>query len=96
MADKKKIANRLKSLEDIKGVSVTESDGGDTVRVEHAAYHSLDFRFRWIKTHFAGYFVDKGGHESQAVVHLRTGIDAIHFASAYSGLVSLRAKKKRA
>jgi hypothetical protein len=96
MADKKKIANRLRSLEDIPGVSVIESDGGDTVRIEHSAHHSLAFRFRWIKTHFAGYFVDKKGHESQAVVHLRTGIDAIHFASAYSSLAALRAKKKRA
>lgn len=96
MADKKKVANRLKSLKDIPGVNVKESDGGDTIRVEHSAHHSLDFRFRWIKTHFAGYFVDKKGNESQAVVHLRTSIDAIQFASAYLSLAALRAKKKRA
>ena len=93
--DKKKIANRLKSLDDIPDVRVKESDAGDTLRVNHSAHHALDFRFHWTKTHFVGYFVDKKGHESQAVVHLRTGIDAIHFASAYSNLVALRAKKKR-
>jgi len=89
MAKKKRIANRLSSLKDIPGVSVTKN--GDTVRVKHSAHHSLDFRFQWIETHFAGYFVDKQGNESQAVVHLRTGLDAIHFASA----ATLRAKVKR-
>ena len=95
MANKTKIANRLKSLEDIPGVNVTPSPDGDTVRVTHSAHHSLDFRFKWIKTHFAGYFVDKEGNESQAVIHLRTALDAINFASAYSTLTALRAKMKR-
>ncbi|MEX2702325.1 MAG: hypothetical protein Q6368_004575 [Candidatus Baldrarchaeota archaeon] len=94
MPEKKKIINRLKSLEDIDGVSVEVSESGQTVKVKHQTYHSLDFIFRWLdNTHFAGYFLDGEGHQSQAVISLWTGLDAIHFAAAYSLLVELRARQ---
>ena len=94
MPEKKKIINRLKSLEDIDGVFVEVSESGQTVKVQHSAYHSLDFIFRWLdNTHFAGYFLDGQGNQSQAVISLWTGLDAIHFAAAYSLLVELRARK---
>ena len=94
MAERQKIINRLKSLEDIEGVNVKESDGGKTVRVQHKKYHALNFLFRWRRNHFAGYFIDGKGQRSQAVVSLRIGLDAIHFSAAYSLLVEMRAKQR--
>lgn len=95
MPEKKKIINRLKSLEDIKGVKVEESNRGNTVRVKHKRFHSLEFRFRWIDgNHFAGYFIDANGTPSQAVISLWNGLDAIHFGAAYSLLIEMRAKQK--
>ena len=95
MPEKNKIINRLKSLEDIEGVLVKVSDGGNTVRVKHDAFHSLDFVFRWLeRNHFVGYFIDAEGNESQAVISLWTGLDAIYFGSAYSLLTGMRAKQK--
>lgn len=94
MAEKKKIVNRLKSLEDIEGVTVEVSDEQKTVKVRHKRYHSLDFTFRWLdKNHFAGYFVDGEGNQSQAVISLWTALDAIHFSTAYYLLVELRARQ---
>ena len=94
MPEKKKIINRLTSLEDIEGVSVEVSGSGQTVKITHERYHSLDFTFRWLdNTHFAGYFVDGEGNQSQAVISLWTALDAIHFATAYSLLVELRARQ---
>lgn len=95
MVEKQKIKNRLLSLEDIDGVHVSESDGGNTIRVQHQSHHSLEFVFRWIDgNHFVGYFIDGKGEESQAVISLWSGLDAIHFAAAYSLLIDLRAKQK--
>lgn len=96
MAGKKSIiASRLRSLKDIPDVSVTESDEGNTLKVGHKATHALDFTFRWLTNdHFVGYFVDSDGNQSQAVIALRSGLDAINFAAGYVMLVRLRAKVK--
>lgn len=94
MSEKKKIINRLSSLGDIEGVSVEVAESKNTVRVTHERYHSLNFVFRWLdNTHFAGYFVDGEGNQSQAVISLWTALDAIYFATAYSLLVELRARQ---
>ena len=93
MAQRTKITNRLKSLNDIDGVSVDLSEEKKTVKVKHEKYHSLDFTFRWLGDHFAGYFIDGDGNQSQAVISLWTGMDAIHFSAAYSLLVDLRARQ---
>ena len=93
MAEKKKIINRLKSLGDIKDVTVTVSDGEGSIDVDHKAYHALSFKFVWSVDHFIGYFVDGEGLKSQAVISLWTGMDAIRFASAFDILVDMRAKQ---
>lgn len=94
MAEKNKMVNRLNSLKEIEGVNVTSK--GNTVRLEHLNFHALDFLFRWTENnHFTGYFIDAEGNQSQAVISLRTGMDAIHFVSAYSLLILLRAKQKK-
>ena len=93
MAQKTKVINRLKSLKDIDGVSVDVSQEKKTLKVKHEKYHSLDFTFRWLGDHFAGYFIDGEGKQSQAVIALWTGMDPIHFSAAYSLLVDLRAKQ---
>jgi hypothetical protein len=41
------ISNRLRSLEDIRGVSVTTSDEKKTIYVEYKTHRSLDFKFMW-------------------------------------------------
>jgi len=96
LAQKTTISNRLKNLEEIEGVKVTKTDKGNTVRLEHQKFHSLNFLFKWTQEdHFNGYFVDANGNQSQAVITLRNGMDAISFGAAYSLLISLRAKQKK-
>lgn len=93
MPNRKKIINRLKSLEDIVGISVKVSDQEKTITIRHKRERSLDFKFKWSKDHFIGYFMDFEGGESQAVLALWTPLDAIHFASSYFLLVNLRASR---
>lgn len=90
-----KIANRLKSLEEILEVSVvvTGTSAG-TIRVTHARHHALEFVFRWSTDHFIGYFVDSAGAQSQAVVSLYSPLDAIKFVSAYVMLTEIRSNQK--
>jgi hypothetical protein len=95
MAEKKAVVNRMKSLTDVDGVTVKISDGGNTVRVTHKAHHSLHFLFKWVDgNHFVGYFLDADGGQSQAVVSLWSGLEAIRFATAYSLLLELRARQR--
>jgi hypothetical protein len=92
------IRNRLNSLEDIDGVTVTISHEGDTVHINQKYQHSLDFEFHWKENpgRFLGYFVDNNGRTSQAVIALKKPMDAIRFATAYSLLVEMRARKRTA
>ena len=86
-----RIVNRLKSLEDIEGVSVTVSKDKKTIHIEYKTHRSLDFKFVWSNDHFIGYFLDGERNQSQAVISLWEPIEAIHFATSYSLLIELRA-----
>ena len=89
-----KISNRLSSLEDIQGVSVTTSDEKKTIYVEYKTHRSLDFKFVWSNDHCIGCFTGGEGNQSQAVLGIWEPIEAIHFAAAYSLLLGLRAGRK--
>jgi len=89
-----KVANRLASLEDIEGVTVTPSDESKTIYVQYKTHRSLDFKFIWSNDHYIGYFLDGAGNQSQAVISLWEAIEAIHFATSYSLLIELRAGRK--
>ena len=91
MTYKKKIINRLKSLEDIEGVQIEFSEEKGSFTILHKNQHSLDFYFKWIDRHWIGYFEDNEGAHSQAVVSLWTSMDAVHFAASYSLMIGLRA-----
>jgi hypothetical protein len=70
---------------------VTASDENKAIYIKHSTQQSLDFKFKWQDDHFIGYFLDKDGHSSQAVISLWKPLDAIHFVTAYSLLIELRA-----
>ena len=89
-----KISNRLKSLEDIPGVTVTTSDEKKTIYVEYKTHRSLDFKFVWSNDHYIGYFTDGEENQSQAVLAIWEPIEAINFATGYSLLLDLRAGRK--
>ena len=92
---KKKLINRLKSLEDLEDVSVRASGPEKSgVSVKHTKFHALDFKFVWSKDHYIGYFMDDTGKTSQAVFSLWEPMDAINFATAYALLVNMRAKQR--
>ncbi|HET8760249.1 MAG TPA: hypothetical protein VFN94_04225 [Nitrospiria bacterium] len=91
------IVNRLKSLEELDGISVEVSGStSGTVRVIHKKHHAPEFLFRWYSDHFVGYFIDSDGKQSQAVVSLYSPMDAIRFVSAYATLNDIRANQKSA
>jgi hypothetical protein len=73
-----KIANRLSSLKDIQGVTVTISDEKKTIYVAYKTHRSLDFKFMWSNDHYIGYFMDGEGNQSQAVLAIWEPIEAIH------------------
>src|SRR6266849_511557 len=103
MAKQNTIKTRLKSLEEIDGISVEVSGDSDrTICIKHEKVHAPEFRFRWNTDHFVGYFVDgkkkrtnqgmggkKKRRRSQAVVSLYNGMDAIRFVTAYAILYEL-------
>ncbi len=72
-----KIANRLTSLEDIQGVTVTTSDEKKTIYVAYKTHRSLDFKLVWSNDHYIGYFMDGEGNQSQAVLAIWEPIEAI-------------------
>lgn len=89
-----KVTNRIKSLEDIEGVTVTPSDEKKTIYVEFKTVRSLGFKFIWSTDHYIGYFLDNDGKQSQAVISIWEPIEAIHFATSYSLLIELRADRR--
>jgi hypothetical protein len=94
-ATQRKITNRLKSLEELDGISVEVSGATKgTIHVRHENHHAPEFNFRWSADHFIGYFINADGWQSQAIVSLYTPMDAIHFVSAYTELNNIRAKQK--
>jgi hypothetical protein len=88
------IVNRLQNLTDIEGVNVEVSDEKKTIYVKYQTHRSLDFKFIWSNDHYIGYFLDGAGSQSQAVLALWEPIEAIHFATAYSLLINLRAGRQ--
>ena len=89
------IANHLKSLEELNGVSVEVSGSTNgTIRITHTKHHAPEFLFRWLSDHFIGYFIDSDGKQSQAVVSLYTPMAAIQFVSAYVMLNEIRANQR--
>ena len=91
----KRIRNRLKSLEELDGISVGVSGGTKgTIHIRHENHHAPEFDFHWSTDHFIGYFIGGDGWQSQAIVSLYTPMDAIHFVSAYATLNNIRAKQK--
>lgn len=96
MSKQKTITNRLKDLQSIQenDVQVTVSQEGGTIHIRHEKHHALNFTFKWLGDHFAGYFVDGEGNQSQAVTSLYSGLDTAHFVTAYSLLATLRANQK--
>ena len=89
-----KIVNRIKTLEDIDGVTVELSNEKKTIYVKYNTHRSLDFKFIWSNDHFIGYFLDGEGMQSQAVISIWEPIEAIHFATSYALLIELRAGRK--
>ena len=91
MLNLSKIVDRLKTLIDIEKVSVEASDENKTIYIRYPTQQSLDFKFTWQDNHSIGYFLDKDGQLSHAVISLWKPIDAIYFVTAYSLLIELRA-----
>ncbi len=91
MIYKTKILNRLKSLTDIEGVSVIVSDEKGSLNILYKSQQSLDFYFKWSDDHWIGYFEDKEGNHSHALISLWNPMDAVHFATSYSLMIDLRA-----
>jgi hypothetical protein len=91
----KKITNRLLSLEELDGISVSVNGSTHgTIRIEHNKHHGPVFLFRWHTDHFVGYFIDRNDAQSQAVISLYTPMDAIRFVNAYATLNEIRANQK--
>lgn len=94
MTPQKKMANRLRSLDELDDVTVEVSDGLGQITVGHRLHHVADFAFKWVDdNHYVGYFVDANGYQSQAIVSLWTPMEAVKFIVLYSTLVELRAKR---
>ena len=91
---RKEIVNKLEPLGEINGVSVNVSDGQKTVYIQYDSVRSLDFKFTWSVDHFIGYFLDREGNQSHAVIALWSKLEAVQFAASYSLLAELRAGRK--
>jgi len=84
---KTKIIDRLKDLEELDGVTVDVTGHKEqTVAINHSRHHVPDYKFTWVTgDHFVGYIVDADAavKNTQALVTLRTSLDAVLFASSY-------------
>lgn len=97
MTLQKKLANRLRSLQELDDVTVEVSDGLGQIMISHRLHHVADFAFRWVDdNHYVGYFVDAEGGHSQAIVSLWAPMEAVKFVVLYGTLVELRAKREPA
>jgi hypothetical protein len=72
------------------------SDGEGTISIYHPSEygHSLYVVLRWSQDHYIGHFADNDWNELKAQFSLWSLLDAGYFASAYSLLVGLRAKRE--
>jgi hypothetical protein len=93
MSDKQKIENRIKSLNELDGVTVDVE--GNTIHINHSKEHGIKWRLQWIgDDHYTGYFVNPDASESKGVVSIYSALDAIHFVSAYVALDDIRARQR--
>ena len=90
-----KLVNRIRSLEELDDVTVKVSEERGQIEVSHRRHHVADFKLKWLPdvNYYAGYFVDGDGNQSQAIVSLRSSMDAVKFVVLYSTLIELRAKR---
>jgi len=91
---RKDMVSALDALGEIREVSVGVSDEQKTVYIQYDSVRSLDFKFTWSVDHFIGYFLDREGQQSQAVIALWSQLEAVQFAASYSLLIQLRAGRK--
>ncbi len=89
-----KLKSRLRSLQDLDGVSVDVSEDLGTIDISHELHHVADFKFKWVDgNHYVGYFIDSDGNQSQAIVSIWVPIEAVKFMVLYTSLIELRAKR---
>lgn len=94
MPDKQKIENRIRSLNELDGVTVVVE--GNTIHIDHDKKHGVEWVLRWIESdHYAGYFVNADSTESKGVVSIYSALDSIDFVSAYVALDRIRARQRR-
>jgi hypothetical protein len=90
---KEKIENRIRSLDELKGVAVEVE--GNTIHISHGKKRGVQWVLKWIDgTHYAGYFVNDDGSDSKGVVSIYSSLDAIYFVSAYLALDGIRAGRR--
>lgn len=89
----KAIATRLKSLNDIEGVTVDPIDTINQISIKHERHHVADFLFVWSEDHYIGYFVSAKGRKSQAIISLWKPLEVVKFMMAYMSLVELGAMR---
>jgi len=89
-----KLKTRLKSLNDLDGVSVEVTEDLGTIDIYHKLHHVADFKFKWVDgNHYVGYFIDSDQNKSQAIVSLWEPIEAVKFMALYTTLIDLKAKR---
>jgi hypothetical protein len=95
---KTKIIERLLDLNELDGVTVEVTGHKEkTVVIQHARHHVPNYKFKWVTDdHFVGYIVDQDlvVKNTQALVTLRTPLDAILFASSYVLNVNICARQR--
>ncbi|MCL4102889.1 MULTISPECIES: hypothetical protein [unclassified Fibrobacter] len=101
--EKKEIENlREKIRQTFQDVANEKGYGFDDSRKSFSIYskrwHSVEFRFQWIKNHyvvkFVGYDSEGKWKASQAIVSIWTYADAIEFLAAFKILFDMPAKRK--
>lgn len=85
------IAKVLETLSEIEGASLDFSNEKKTIYVQYSTVRSLDFKFIWSENHFIGYFIDRDGELSQAVISLWSPLEAVQFVASYLSFVEIRA-----
>lgn len=93
VSEQQKIINRLISLACDGNISVDVTPEKTVITISHTAFHSADFKLRWLGDHYAVYFVDGNGESSQAVCSIWNPLDAIKFGAMYMMMIELRAKR---
>lgn len=89
-----KLKKRLRSLQEIDGVTVEVSNDMGTIKISHKLHHVAEFMFKWVdENHYVGYFVGSDKCPSQAIVSIWEPLEAVKFIVLYSSLYELRARR---